>query len=156
MADPRDTQQPQYTLYRSRPKLFRRRDEDLVPAPPRETTPGAPKPPRRQRRLRPGRILASVALALVGWVLISLILFIVSAQIQQSKVSSATDAQLGGAGNPLTTPNTVLVLASDARPKGTKEPGASTIGQASPTDTILVLRSAGGKNSAQSIPRDAV
>src|SRR4051794_14127841 len=155
MADPRDEQQPQYTLYRSRPKLFRRRDEDLVPAPPRET-PGAPKPPRRRRRLRPGRVLAYIALALVGWVLISLVLFLVSAQIQQSKVSSAADAQLGGAGNPLTTPNTVLVLGSDARPKGTKEPGASTIGQASRSDTILLMRIGGGKNATLSIPRDTV
>jgi LCP family protein required for cell wall assembly len=157
MADPRDEEQPQYTLYRSRPKLFRRRDEDLVPTRPDETPPpGAPKPPRRRRRLRPGRILAYVALALAGWVLISLVLFLVSAQIQQSKVSSAADAQLGGAGNPLTTPNTVLVLGSDARPKGTKEAGASTIGQASRSDTILLMRIGGGKNATLSIPRDTV
>src|SRR4029079_11876453 len=84
--------------------------------------------------------LAYVALALVGWVLISLVLFLVSAQIQQSKVSSAADAQLGGAGNPLTTPNTILVLGSDARPKGTKEPGASTIGQASRSAPIRLKR----------------
>jgi LCP family protein required for cell wall assembly len=157
MADPRDEEQPQYTLYRSRPKLFRRRDEDLVPAPvqPGETPP--PKPPRRRRRLRPGRIAAYVALALVGWVLVSLVLFLISAQVQQSKVSSAADAQLGGAGNPLTTPNTVLVLGSDARPKGTKEAGAQTIGQGgSRSDTILLMRIGGGKNSTLSIPRDTV
>src|SRR4051794_26023805 len=157
MADPRDEQQPQYTLYRSRPKLFRRRDEDLVPAPPEETPPGPPKAPRRKRRIRPGRILAYVALALAGWVLISLVLFLVSAQIQQSKVSSAADAQLGGAGNPLTTPNTILVLGSDARPKGTKEAGAQTIGEAgSRSDTILLMRIGGGKNATLSIPRDTV
>ena len=92
MADQRDEEQPQYTLYRTRPKLFRRRDDDLVPTRPEETPPGTPKPPRRRRKLRPGRILAYVALALVGWVLISLVLFLVSAQIQQSKVSSAADA----------------------------------------------------------------
>jgi LCP family protein required for cell wall assembly len=156
MADPRDEEQPQYTLYRSRPKLFRRREsDDLLPAPGRPDE-APPKPPRRKRRLRPGRILAYVALALVGWVLVSLVLFLVSAQIQQSKVSSAADAQLGGAGNPLTTPNTILVLGSDARPKGTKEAGASTIGQASRSDTILLMRIGGGKNATLSIPRDTV
>ncbi len=157
MADPRDEEQPQYTLYRSRPKLFRRRDEDFVPTRPEETPPGAPKAPRRKRRLRPGRILAYVALALAGWVLVSLVLFLISAQVQQSKVSSAADAQLGGAGNPLTTPNTILVLGSDARPKGTKEAGAQTIGQAgSRSDTILLMRIGGGKNATLSIPRDTV
>jgi LCP family protein required for cell wall assembly len=156
MADPRDEEQPQYTLYRSRPKLFRRREsDDLLPAPGRPDE-APPKPPRRKRRISPGRILAYIALALVGWVLISLVLFLVSAQIQQSKVSSAADAQLGGAGNPLTTPNTILVLGSDARPKGTKEPGASTIGQASRSDTILLMRIGGGKNATLSIPRDTV
>jgi LCP family protein required for cell wall assembly len=157
MADQRDEEQPQYTLYRSRPKLFRRREEDdLLPAP---GQPGEapPKAPRRRRRLRPGRIAAYVALALVGWVLISLVLFLISAQIQQSKVSSAADAQLGGAGNPLTTPNTILVLGSDARPKGTKEAGAQTIGQGgSRSDTILLMRIGGGKNATLSIPRDTV
>src|SRR3954452_18506518 len=156
MADPRDDEQPQYTLYRTRPKLFRRRDEDLVPARPEGTHPGAPKPPRRKRRIRPGRILAYIALALVGWGLISLVLFLASAQIQQSKVSSAAYAQLGGAGNPLTTPNTVLVLGFDERPKGDHGPGASTIGQASRSDTILLMRIGGGKNATLSIPRDTV
>jgi LCP family protein required for cell wall assembly len=48
------------------------------------------------------------------------------------------------------------VLGSDARPKGTKEPGASTIGQASRSDTILLMRIGGGKNATLSIPRDTV
>jgi len=157
MADQRDEEQPQYTLYRSRPKLFRRREEDdFLPAP-GQPDEAPPKPPRRKRRLRPGRIIAYIALALAGWVLLSLVLFLVSAQIQQSKVSSAADAQLGGAGNPLTTPNTILVLGSDARPKGTKEAGAQTIGQGgSRSDTILLMRIGGGKNATLSIPRDTV
>jgi LCP family protein required for cell wall assembly len=157
MADPRDEEQPQYTLYRTRPRLFRRRELDAPLAPPR---PGEPPPaeprPRRRRRLRPGRILRYLALALVGWVLVSLVLFLVSAQIQSSKVSSAADAQLGGAGYPLTSPNTILVLGSDARVKGTKEPGAQTIGQSSRSDSILLMRIGGGKNATLSIPRDTV
>ena len=37
--------------------------------------------------------------------------------------------ELGGAGYPLTSANNVLVLGSDARTKGTKEPGAQKIGE---------------------------
>jgi LCP family protein required for cell wall assembly len=154
MADPRDEEQPQYTLYRSRPRLFRRRDDDGPLAPPE---PGAPVPKRRRfRRISPGRVLKWVALVLVGWVLLSLILFLISAQIQQSKESSAVSAQLSGGGFPLTSPNTILVLGSDARPKGTKEAGAQTIGQPSRSDSILLLRIGGGKNATLSIPRDTV
>jgi LCP family protein required for cell wall assembly len=164
MADQHDDEQPQYTLYRTRPKLFGRRDDVDVPAaPPRPPRPGErpgpeePRPPRRRRRLRPGRIVAYLALALVGWVLVSLVLFLVSAQIQSSKTSSAADAQLGGAGYPLTSPNTILVLGSDARPKGSKEPGAQTIGEGnSRSDSILLMRIGGGKNATLSIPRDTV
>jgi LCP family protein required for cell wall assembly len=158
MADQRDDEQPQYTLYRTRPKLFGRRGEDdvLPQAPPDQLPPGAPRR-RRRLRLRPGRIVAYLVLALAGWLLVSLVLFLVSAQIQSSKVSSAADAQLGGAGYPLTSPNTILVLGSDARPKGTKEAGAQTIGQAgSRSDSILLMRIGGGKNATLSIPRDTV
>jgi LCP family protein required for cell wall assembly len=157
MADSRDDEQPQYTLYRARPKLFRRGGDDVPPAP---VQPGERPPrerrPKRRRRLRPRRVLAYLALALVGWVLVSLVLFLVSAQIQSSKTSTAADAQLGGAGYPLTSPNTILVLGSDARPKGTKEAGAQTIGQASRSDSILLMRIGGGKNATLSIPRDTV
>jgi LCP family protein required for cell wall assembly len=158
MADPRDDEQPQYTLYRSRRRLFRRRgdDEVLPQAPPEETPPSEFAPPRRRRRLRPGRIVAYLALALAGWLLISLVLFLVSAQIQSAKVSSSADAQLGGSGYTLTSPNTILVLGSDARVKGTKEAGAQTIGQASRSDSILLMRVGGGKNATLSIPRDTV
>jgi LCP family protein required for cell wall assembly len=157
MADQRDDEQPQYTLYRSRPKLFRRRDGDvpLAPVQPDEAPPAAPRR-RRRRRLRPGRIVGYLALALAGWVLVSVVLFLISAQIQSSKVSGAAGAQLGGAGYPLTSPNTILVLGSDARPKGTKEAGAQTIGQPSRSDSILLMRIGGGKNATLSIPRDTV
>ena len=98
--------------------------------PPRATRSAA-----RRRRAPPARAAAAGAgsasgascagwsPALVAWLLVSLVLFLVSAQIQSSKVSSAADTELGGAGYPLTSPNTILVLGSDARTKGSKEPG---------------------------------
>jgi LCP family protein required for cell wall assembly len=147
-----DEEQPQYTVYRTRPRLFGRRDgaESLVPDTPPDKT------PRRRRRVRPRRVLAIVALALAGWVLVSLILFLVSAQIQSSKESSAAKNELSGAGFTLTSANTILVLGSDARPKGTHEAGAQTIGQPSRSDSILLMRIGGGKNATLSIPRDTV
>ena len=79
-----------------------------------------------------GASCAGSSPALVAWLAISLVLFLVSAQIQSSKVSDAADNELGGGGYPLTSPNTILVLGSDARTKGTKEPGAKKIGQPQP------------------------
>ncbi|MDA0173260.1 LCP family protein [Solirubrobacter taibaiensis] len=175
MADPED--KPPYNVYRSKPKLFGRRDDDgglasmqreEQQAPPHgwEDEPG---PPRRRRRLplprrRPGRrrrfgfwrVLRWLVTGVVAWLAISLVLFLVSAQIQSSSVSDAADNELGGAGYPLTSPNTVLVLGSDARTKDSKEPGANKIGQASRSDSILLLRIGGGKNATLSIPRDTV
>ena len=82
--------------------------------------------------------------------------FLISAQIQSSKISDAADAQLSGGGYPLTSPNTILVLGSDARTKDTAEPGAQTIGQPSRSDSILLLRVGGGANAQLSILRDTV
>ena len=88
----------------------------------------------------------------IGWVALSLVLFLISAQLQQGDLSGKVD--LGGAGFPLTSPNTILVLGSDARPKDSKEPGASTNGSRS--DSILLMRVGGGKNARLSIPRDTI
>ena len=146
--------QPEYTLYRARPRLLQRggdRVEDLHEPRDRE-------PPRRRRRFRlsPGGIVRLLLLALGAWLLVSLVAFLVSAQIQSAKVSDAAKDALHGSGYPLTTPNTVLVLGSDARPPGTKEAGAQTIGEPSRSDTIMLLRVGGGRNAMLSIPRDTV
>jgi LCP family protein required for cell wall assembly len=155
MADHDD--QPQYTLYRSRPRLPWRREPDGIeglrePGEKRDE-PGGPK---RRRRITVGRVLRYFALAIGAWLLVSLVLFLVSAQIQSSKISDAADAKLSGGGYPLTSPNTILVLGSDARVKGKAEPGAETIGQSSRSDSIMLLRIGGGANSQLSILRDTV
>jgi LCP family protein required for cell wall assembly len=155
MADHDD--EPQYTLYRSRPKLpWRRESEGLdglrEPGEKRDE----PRPPKRRRRITVGRVVKYLALALGVWLLLSLVLFLVSAQIESSKVSSAAEAKLSGGGYPLTSANTILVLGSDARVKGKAEPGAETIGQPSRSDSIMLLRIGGGANAQLSILRDTV
>jgi LCP family protein required for cell wall assembly len=168
MADHED--EPQYTVYRSRPRLPWRRDDDGLdglrePGAPREDEP--PKPPRRRiwpfrrpgrpgRRITVGRVLRYLALAVGAWLLISLVLFLVSAQIQSSKVSDEAQAKLSGGGYPLTSPNTILVLGSDARTKDNAEPGAQTIGAPSRSDSIMLLRIGGGANAQLSVLRDTV
>ena len=54
----------------------------------------------------------------------------------------------------LGSPTTTLVLGSDPRPKGTKEPGAA--GAAQRADSIMLLRSGGGASAKLSIPRDTL
>jgi LCP family protein required for cell wall assembly len=164
MADDRQDDAPQYTVYRSRPKLPWQKDDGFQ-------DPGQePKPPRRRprwpfrrrrdrlprRRLTPGRIVGYLALALVAWVLVSLILFLVSSQIQSQKVDDAAGAELSGGGFTLTSPNTILVLGSDGRTEENAEPGAQGIDDPSRSDSILLLRAGGGANAQLSILRDTV
>jgi LCP family protein required for cell wall assembly len=121
--------------------------------------PRPPGVPGRRRRGLPrgpisaGRVVKWVVLAVIAWLGLSLVLFLVSAQIQQGSLSGKVD--LGGAGYPLTSPNTVLVLGSDTRPKGSKEPGAETTGTGR-SDSIMLMRVGGGKNARLSIPRDTI
>ena len=161
-----DHDPPQYTKYRSRPRFPWERDEDLGGGEPREPKPkrrwwpfrrgkSAPTRPRR-RRLTVGRVIGYLALGVTACLLVSLVAFMISAQIQSAKVSDAAEAKLSGGGYPLTSPNTILVLGSDARTKDTAEPGAQTIGEPSRSDSIMLLRIGGGANAQLSVLRDTV
>ena len=69
-------------------------------------------------------------------------------------MSSEAEAQLAGAGYPLVSANTILVLGSDQRPKGSKEPGANS--GPSRSDSIMLMRVGGGHSAKLSILRDTV
>lgn len=173
MADDRRT--VPYRRYRSKPPGLRERlrGEDAglgeLRAGDDPARPGDPSPPARRRfardrepRLRggrrpltPRRVLRWIVLALVAWLALSLMLFLVSAQIERGKVSDEARAALAPAGFPLTSPNTILILGSDARPAGTKEPGANPDGP-SRSDTIMLWRVGGGHAARLSIPRDTI
>jgi LCP family protein required for cell wall assembly len=150
MPDPQAP--PEYKLYRTRPRLLGRRGDDgSVLDDLREAPPGA----RPKKRITVGRVVKWLVLALVAWVGLSLVLFLISAQVNQDQVSKAAQAQLAGGGVGIVKPQTTLILGSDQRTKGTKEPGASTSGP-SRSDSILLVRTGGGHSAKLSIPRDTI
>jgi LCP family protein required for cell wall assembly len=145
---------PTYTKYRARPGLFNRGGDVLERFRKGEKRPDG-RPPKTRKPITVGRVLKWLAVAIVVWLAFSLVLFLISAQIQKSSIDDAADQALTGKGAPPFSPTTVLFLGSDQRTKGTKEPGASTSGP-SRSDSILLMRIGGGHNARLSIPRDTV
>ncbi len=151
-----------YTVYRSAPRgllsRLRGEEESAVPGDGRRRAgkrrDGEPAGPRR--RITARRVLAYVGLAVVAWLLVSLVLFLVSAQIQSGTIPASAQNALTSGGNMLTSTDTVLVLGTDQRPKGSKEPGANTSDRGSRSDTIMLWRIGGGVSRRLSIPRDTV
>ena len=111
---------------------------------------------RRRRRggFSKGRVITWLLLGIFSWIALSVLVFLVSAQIQQGKVSDANHL-LGGAGYPATSANNILVLGSDVRTSSNAEPGAQTSGNGR-SDSILLIRIGGGANSRLSIARDTI
>jgi LCP family protein required for cell wall assembly len=159
-----DEKRRPYTLYRAAPRGLRARlrdEEELRLEDSRLPGEG----PRRRwwRRTKPGekgltprRVLKWVGVAIVSWLLLSLVLFLVSAQVEQVSVPDSAKAALSSGGNMLTSADTVLVIGTDTRPPGSKEPGANTNDAGSRSDTIMLWRIGGGASRRLSIPRDTV
>ena len=161
MSGPESPDPPKYTKYRARPSLLRREPKGEKASPMDELRQGAGHAPahdrrlKKRRRMTKGRVAKWVAIGLAAWIGLSIVLFLVSAQIEQGKVGDATNSALAGGGPPVGSPTTILVLGSDQRPEGTKEAGASTSGP-SRSDSIMLLRVGGGANSRLSIARDTI
>jgi LCP family protein required for cell wall assembly len=150
MADPQAP--PEYKLYRTRPRLLgRRRDDGSILDDFRE----APPETKPKRPVTVGRVVKWLVLALVTWVGLSVVLFLISAQVNQDQVSAEAQSELSDGGVGILKAQTTLVLGSDQRTAGTSEPGASTSGP-SRSDSILLVRSGGGHSAKLSIPRDTV
>jgi LCP family protein required for cell wall assembly len=156
---------PAYKVYRSLPRGLRSRlrseDEELLPGrghgggPRRSRRTGlGPVLPWWRRQLRPRRLILWVLGAIVAWLLLSVVLFVVSAQQQSGSVPSNVAAALAPGGNMLTSTDTILVIGTDQRPKGSKEPGAFAGGIRS--DTMMLWRVGGGTSRRLSIPRDTI
>jgi LCP family protein required for cell wall assembly len=163
-AGGRNSAERPYTVYRSVPKGLRARlrgEEDIESERRRERPDDRPPRPgseRRsgvrwwRRRWSVWRVLKYVAVAIVAWLLLSFVLFLVSAQIQSGSIPSSVQAALTPGPNMITGTDTVLVIGTDPRPKGSKEPGAFAGGIRS--DTIMLWRIGGGTSRRLSIPRD--
>jgi LCP family protein required for cell wall assembly len=153
-------QPPQYTRYRARRRLLGEDEEGS-----RTLTAGKVARPKgraglaRARgwraRLTRKRIVLGLLGLLVGWLLLSLVLFLISSHFERTAPPSDVAAALDPAGSPLTSANNILVLGSDRRQKDSKEPGAETTGPGR-SDTIMLIRTGGGHSARLSIPRDTV
>jgi LCP family protein required for cell wall assembly len=156
---PETAQPPQYRRYRARRHLHEGADgSGAYGGKGGGTLLGAPPPgrgPRRFQRLTRGRVILSLLALLAGWLALSLILFLLSAAFERSSPPGNVQGVLDPAGWPLTSANNILVLGSDRRPKGSREPGANTSGP-SRSDSIMLIRTGGGHAARLSIPRDTV
>ena len=143
---------PEYKVYRSRRRPLAR-GGDLEALRRRlsrvRDRHGEPRPPGEQRGITPGRVLKWIALALAGWLLLSFVLFLVSAQLQEG-VSAEAERALSGEGN-LLTGSTILVLGSDARKGESIDESQQGPSRA---DTIMLLHASLGSVRKLSIPRD--
>jgi len=174
---------PEYTVYKSRRgTLSRLRSPDVSSLRDRarrsyrrlgrggpqveDQPPTAPKPLLR-------RSLKWIGIAAGVWVLISFLAFAVSAQLQEFKLAGGAKSVLHGNPFLIASPQTILLIGTDARPPNTKEPGAAPSqgcfeqqshgdaphGSCSQgqfrADTLMLIRAGGGHFRKLSIPRDS-
>jgi LCP family protein required for cell wall assembly len=165
---PREPDQtPQYKRYRAAPRVPGRRESDTLVG---DFAPSGPRRPRRpgeppgaggtderdwRKHTKPKRLLLYLLGLVAAWLALSFVLFLISAHFERTPPPSDVARALKPAGYPLTSANNILVLGSDRRPKGSKEPGANTSGP-SRSDTIMLIRTGGGHSARLSIPRDTV
>jgi LCP family protein required for cell wall assembly len=147
-----DHEPPQYTRYRAGRRLFPRRDgEDRVDLRAPDTGPAAGWLKRITRK----QVALAVLALVLGWVGLSLLLFLASSHFERVSPPADVAGVLDPGGFPLTSANNILVLGSDRRQKNSKEPGAETSGPGR-SDTIMLIRTGGGHAARLSIPRDTV
>jgi LCP family protein required for cell wall assembly len=160
-----------YKVYRSLPRGLRarlrgedelelERERDRGPRGPSRRggglRPGAGDPWWR-RQLRPRRLILWVVGLVVAWVALSFVLFLISASTHSGgSIPASAEAALSPGSNMLTGTDTVLVLGTDQRPRGTHEAGANTSDTGSRTDTMMLWRIGGGTSRRLSIPRDTL
>ena len=142
---------PEYKVYRSRRKPLARGGDlsSLRDRLSRNRDGGDSRPPRERGPITPGRVFKWIALAIGGWLLLSLVLFLISAQTQDG-VTPATERALSSGGS-LFTGSNILVLGSDVRTGDSIDESQSGPGR---SDTIMLVHSAFGSVRKLSIPRD--
>ena len=120
---------------------------------------GQLKPPKSRipfaQRFTPKRVVLGLIGLIFAWLLLSLVLFLISSHFERTSPPANVAGVLDPSGFPLTSASNILVLGSDRRPKGSKEPGADTSGP-SRSDSIMLMRVGAGHSARLSIPRDTV
>jgi len=117
--------------------------------------------PSRYPRMHPIRWLKRLVFLAIFWVVLSVVLFFVSASGDSGNLpgGKATMAALSSAGPMLFTPNNVLILGLDNRPTSgysSKEAGANYDEADANTDSIMIWRIGGGVSRKLSIARDTL
>jgi LCP family protein required for cell wall assembly len=181
-ARPGDSAQPDYNVYRSQPRgvlsrlrgesesdVGRRVEEAERRGATRRETDGRDQARRAVRgterrrgpaRWAPGtwtvrRAIKYIVSALVAWVVLSIVLFFISAETKKGNLPAGLQAALSKDSSPmLFSAQNVLVLGLDNRPKGNKEPGANFSEADANTDSIMLWHVGGGVSRRLSIPRD--
>jgi LCP family protein required for cell wall assembly len=160
---PSDLEQPPYKLYRSGPKGLKARlrgEEDSLMTGAEYRRYRGDGRERTGRRITVKRVILGLIIALVGWVLLSFVLFMISASQQSNPpILASAKSQLSPGGSMLTSANTVLILGLDNRPTtgvGSKEPGSNYSEADANTDSIMLWRIGGGVSRRLSIPRDTL
>jgi LCP family protein required for cell wall assembly len=182
-ADQQRQEPPEYNVYRSRPSLRERFGKPGLEGlrnrlgrggdggdkpPPKLTTADGEERPLWKRVAKWAGIFA------LGWILLSILAFAVSAQIQKGKLANGITDELDG--NPFlaVSPQTILVLGTDVRSDEFAGPAESegpncledvTSGKPSGpgcdhgpyrSDTIMLIRAGGTTFRKLSIPRDTL
>ena len=167
-------ERPDYKVYRSRRRFSAPDLDSLRERVGRKTGQKPSKEPREPRAPKPERAgrpwLRWIGLGILGWLLLSLLAFAVSATIQKTKLADTGDAL---SSNPLMAvfPQNILVLGTDVRDsefassEAESEECVDAAATGEPTldcadgaraDSIMVLRAGGGAFEKLSIPRDTL
>jgi anionic cell wall polymer biosynthesis LytR-Cps2A-Psr (LCP) family protein len=161
---PRPRGRPEYKVYRSRsgPRIgdrlteLRRRAAAALPGRPgrrapsrRPPRPGPARPPAEsgRRLLTVKRVILGVVALIAGWIALSVVLFVISAQTAPG-VSAETREALSTGGT-LLTGSTILVLGTDQR----EVPGQQ--GEVGRADSIMLLHVGFGSVRRLSLLRDS-
>jgi LCP family protein required for cell wall assembly len=171
-----------YTTYRAAPRGLRERlrdpqdavEEEALGRPSRRARArrrdGGPEGARRRRwwpwrgsrGITPWRVVRWVVALILAWVLLSVVLFFISAQSRTGSLPAGAKAQLAGGSTMLVSPETVVIVGLDNRPtsgKGSKEGGltsAQRLEKYAHTDSIMLWRVGAGVSRRLSIPRDTL
>jgi LCP family protein required for cell wall assembly len=158
-----------YRVYKARPrglKALLRGEEEIPPGGPGRQPPGRRggrlpgERPTWRERITPKRVILGLLAAIVGWVLLSFVLFMISAYSRAGNgLIAKAEPQLSSGGPMLTSANTIAVIGLDVRPKtgpGSKEPGSNYNEALAATDSIMLWRLGGGVSRRLSIPRDTL